>query len=115
MAVHDVRFLHETEDLGIDWVMKMDRNTAPTQDSPPFVWLDIDEYTYQHWQEPLLTPRDKLLKLLQFAVEGQPKVIIVDIDLSYPINRASDKRNLADQALYDLIVICQIPTVHLSQ
>jgi len=81
--------------------MKMFRNTPPSQDSPPFVLLDIDEKTYQHWQEPLLTPRDKLLDLLKFAIEGQPKIIVVDIDLSYPIERFSDKLNTADQALYD--------------
>jgi CHASE2 domain-containing sensor protein len=101
VTVQDNRFLHEAEDIGIDWVIKMFRNTPPTQDSPPFVLLDIDEKTYQHWQEPLLTPRDKLLDLLKFAVGGQPKVIVVDIDLSYPIERSSHKLNLADHALSD--------------
>jgi len=101
VKVQDNRFLHETEDIGIDWVIKMFRNTQPTQDSSPFVLLDIDEKTYQHWQEPLLTPRDKLLDLLTFAVGGQPKVIVVDIDLSYPTERSSHKLNFADQALFD--------------
>ena len=103
VMVQDTRFFHETEDIGIDWVMKMFRNTPPTQDTPPFVLLDIDEKTYQHWQEPLLTPRDKLLELLKFAVGGQTKIIVVDIDLSYPIERSSDKLNFADQALYDFL------------
>ncbi len=100
--VPDSRFMHETEDLGIDWVMKMHRDTAPVKEAPPFVLLDIDENTYQKWQEPFLTPRDKLLKLLKFAVEGQPQIIIVDIDLSYPSNHPS-KKSLPehDQNLYE--------------
>jgi len=101
-VIPDSRFMHETEDLGIDWVMKMRRDTVQVKEAPLFVLLDIDEYTYQKWQEPFLTPRDKLLKLLKFAVEGQPQMIIVDIDLSYSSNHPS-KESLPklDQDLYD--------------
>jgi CHASE2 domain-containing sensor protein len=101
-VVVDSRFIHETEDLGIDWVMKIRRDTAPVKEAPSFVLLDIDEDTYQKWQEPFLTPRDKLLKLLEFSVEGQPKIIIVDIDLSYPSNHPSEESlPKHDQDLYD--------------
>ncbi len=100
----DSRFMHEAEDLGIDWVMKMHSDTPPVKEAPPFVLLDIDEATYQKWQEPFLTPRDKLLKLLKFVVKGQPQLIIVDIDLSYPSNHPS-KESLPkpDQDLYDFL------------
>ncbi|RKZ90816.1 MAG: hypothetical protein DRR19_09025 [Candidatus Parabeggiatoa sp. nov. 1] len=101
-VVPESRFMHEAEDLGIDWVMKMRRDTAPVKEAPPFVLLDIDEETYQTWQEPFLTPRDKLLKLLEFAVDGQPQMIIVDIDLSYPSNHPNKESLLKhDQYLYD--------------
>jgi len=104
LVVPESRFMHETEDLGVDWVMKMRRNTYPVKEAPPFVLLDIDEETYQKWQEPFLTPRDKLLKLLKFAVGGQPQIIIVDIDLSYPSNHPSEKSlPKHDQDLYDFL------------
>ena len=100
--VVDSRFMHETEDLGVDWVMKMRRDTAPVKEAPSFVFLDIAEETYQKWQEPFLTPRDKLLKLLKFTVKGQPQMIIVDIDLSYPSNHPSEESlPKPDQDLYD--------------
>jgi len=104
LVVPDSRFMHETEDLGVDWVMKMRRDTAPVKEAPPFVLLDIDEDTYQKWHEPFLTPRDKLLKLLKFAVGGQPQIIIVDIDLSYPSNHPSaESLPKHDQNLYDFL------------
>jgi CHASE2 domain-containing sensor protein len=104
LVVPDSRFMHETEDLGVDWVMKMRRDTTPVKEAPPFVLLDIDEDTYQKWQEPFLTPRDKLLKLLEFTVGGQPQIIIVDIDLSYPSNHPSEESlPKHDQNLYDFL------------
>lgn len=52
----------------------------------PFVFIDIDNRTYEEWNQPLFTPRDKLAKLIEEAAKGDPTVIVVDIDLS----RASD-------------------------
>jgi len=100
---HHGRFMHEMQDLGVDWVIKMQRGSTPTKESPRFVLLDIDEYTYQNWHEPVLVPRDKLLTLIKFAVSGQPKVVIVDVDLSYPVNRSSEKLTAEDKALFDYL------------
>jgi hypothetical protein len=44
--------------------------------------LDIDDDTYQAWGEPLFTPRDRLKNLLEAAVKAQPRLIVVDIDVS---------------------------------
>jgi hypothetical protein len=73
------QWVSEIEDLSVDWMIKLYRGHLVTENTPPFVILDINDETYQAWGEPFFTPRDKLLSLLQFAVKGQPKVIIIDI------------------------------------
>ncbi len=73
------QWISELEDLSVDWMMTLYRGDLVKENTPPFVILDIDEETYQAWGEPFITPRDKLLKLLHFAVQSQAKLIIVDI------------------------------------
>lgn len=80
--LHGVRWLHEIEDIGIDWVMRMQWGTQPTRLSLAFALLDIDEATYRAWGEPFHTPRDRLVDLIDYAVQGGAKLIVVDIDLS---------------------------------
>lgn len=75
-------WLGEVEDTAIDWVMQMQWGSAPTRDARPFVMLDIDEATYRAWGEPFHIPRDRLLKLIDYAVRGKAALIVVDVDLS---------------------------------
>ena len=49
----------------------------------PFAYIDIDDETSVRWDEPLLTPRDKLARLLQLAIEAGAIAVIVDLDLSW--------------------------------
>lgn len=51
-----------------------------------FTFIDIDQATYHAWGEPAVTPRAKLLDLLQAltAIDGPgPRMIVVDIDTAY--------------------------------
>ncbi|MEK8017458.1 MAG: CHASE2 domain-containing protein [Candidatus Parabeggiatoa sp.] len=93
MLLHNSRWMIEFEDMNVDWLMSFYRGSAPNPDKPtyPFVWINIDEQTYHDWHYPLLTPRDKLQQLLHFAISGQAAVIMVDIDLSHPRDRAKQK------------------------
>jgi len=104
MSLHNSRWITEFEDNNVDWLMNLYRGSAPQPDKPsyPFVWIDIDEETYQAWGEPLLTPRDKLRQLLHFAVLGKAAVIVVDIDLSYPRVVAKQKSTTLSKADLDL-------------
>jgi hypothetical protein len=88
--------IKKAEDAGIDWMMKMYRGVKPVNESIAYTLLDIDEETYQVWGEPLITPRDKLLKLIYYASKGRPKIIIIDVDLSRRIGEYDDD-------LYDFI------------
>jgi CHASE2 domain-containing sensor protein len=57
---------------------------ASTDVAGDILWLDVDETTYLHWHAPALTPRDKLCRLIDFAVRGKARVVVVDVDLSEP-------------------------------
>jgi hypothetical protein len=47
--------------------------------SAPILFVDIDHETYKEWGEPLITPRDKLARVLQILHQGEAKVIVLDI------------------------------------
>lgn len=98
--VHDhLAWLREIEDMAIDGIMNLQRATTIDKPTPPFVVLDIDEPTYRAWEEPFHVPRDRLLKLIDYAVQGGAALVIVDVDLS---QRGHDP--LADRALQDYLV-----------
>lgn len=94
------------EDAYIDWVMKMYRGTElkekqEQQKAHAFVWLDIDKYTYKEWNKPPYTPRDKLLELIQFSVEHEAKIVIVDINLTHTTGPGGKELSNEDKALRD--------------
>ena len=45
----------------------------------PLLFVDIDHETYKQWGEPLITPRDRLARILQILHDGEAKVIVLDI------------------------------------
>jgi len=89
------------EDLSLDWMIQMHSGTPPAR-SPaiPFTVVDIDEETYRKWGEPLLIPRDKLLRLVQFAIAGRAALVVVDVDLSRPAGVGGAQESV-DVALVD--------------
>lgn len=82
-----------------DWVIKMDIGThhtlSATSDKPEylFAFVDINEWTYCEWGEPLFTPREKLASLIETVVAAQPSLVIVDIELDRP-NRDAPTHDL---------------------
>jgi CHASE2 domain-containing sensor protein len=106
----DKPFIAGIEDEGIDKLMQIRQKIIPSlanKEIPPFVFLDIDDNTHQKWGMPMLTPRDRLLNLIQTAVQAEARLIIVDINLScaIPMNGLMEctqlQRHQDDQALYD--------------
>lgn len=82
---HYQPFLLNMEDQGMDWVMKVRQKQIPSPGEkkiPAFIALDIDDKTQEKWGEPLFTPRNRLKDLIEVAVKGEARLIIVDIDLS---------------------------------
>jgi hypothetical protein len=92
----------------MDFVMQVFRGgTSQTvRPIPRLVFLEIDEATYQNWGEPLLA-RDRLLQLIKVTVEGNARVILVDILFSHttPVDDKENRQVLHshDQALYDYL------------
>jgi CHASE2 domain-containing sensor protein len=81
-SMHGFSWLHEIEDSGIDWLMKIQWSTQPAKPALPFALIDIDEETYRSWGEPFHIPRDRLVKLVKHAVDGGASAIVIDVDLS---------------------------------
>jgi CHASE2 domain-containing sensor protein len=84
MLFHDTEGLRRIEDAGLDWMIRMYRGVprAATTDLRPILFLSIDERSYRRWGEPLNVPRDKLLSLIKYGVEGGAALVIVDVELT---------------------------------
>ena len=81
---HDLPLIHKAETAGIDLLIKWNIGIIQKpEESVPVVFLDIDEETYRKWGEPVVSPRDKLAKLVKFARSGNPSIIVIDIDTSH--------------------------------
>jgi CHASE2 domain-containing sensor protein len=48
------------------------------------LWIDIDDDSYLRWYAPAVTPRDRLCRLIDFAVRGGARTVVVDVDLTNP-------------------------------
>jgi CHASE2 domain-containing sensor protein len=99
------------EDIILDFAMQVLQEEIPAakpKQIPPFVFLDIDNQTHQRWNDPLVTPRNKLKELIEVAVKGEARLVIMDIDVSrnMPIEGVPVgvlEQHPYDQALYDYI------------
>lgn len=103
-VMHGTSIVSRFENWAMDTMMNvtvsMPRMAIGATESEPlrFTFIDIDEDTYRDWGEPLVTPRDKLLQLIQFAAKKDEnnngaKTIVVDIELS--------KESVLDHELID--------------
>ena len=66
-------------DLFVGWESKKAVQAQNDVQKSQILFVDIDHETYKEWGEPLITPRDKLAKILQVLREGEAKVIVLDI------------------------------------
>ena len=78
---HDTKWLRDAEEAGIDWMIRMNSGIVE-QSKVNYALLDIDERTYRYWGEPFYTPREDLLKIIQYAVSAHPRLVFVDIEVA---------------------------------
>jgi hypothetical protein len=71
--------VRKASDSLLRWQVAQFANSDIGQD---IVWIDIDDQTYLAWHAPSITPRDKLCRLIDFAVRGEARVVVVDINLA---------------------------------
>ncbi|MDI3326586.1 CHASE2 domain-containing protein [Pontibacterium granulatum] len=81
----DLKFISSQVAQGFDLMLRLQSN-SDLEDVPPFVFLDIDSDSHLAWGEPVVTPRDKLAQLLEYALSSQAKAVILDIDLNLPVD-----------------------------
>ena len=91
--MHGSRVVNALEDTSLDWMIAMFGATR-TSSAVSFVWIDIDERTFQEWKEPLYTPRQQLRTLIQFAADSAARVVVVDVDLATPSGDAAGDESL---------------------
>lgn len=92
-----------TQDDGIDFIMQFYQDIIPEMEKkkiPAFIFLDVDDVSRQQWDDPLVTPREKIKNLIATAVQGQASLVVVDYDLNRPIPVAAGAPlHFGDQAL----------------
>ncbi len=116
-------WIREQEDVVMDWMISMYRGSdlpekqiLAGKEPYEFVWLNIDEKTHSpgweesglnlkkpesKWSNSLFTPRDRLLELIQFSVEHQAKIVIVDINLTHKTGVGGNTLSDGDRKLYN--------------
>lgn len=89
----DAPFVKAQQNRGLDWLSRLVTNTslAPRPDQPLFM-VNVDTATYTKWQEPWLTPADKIAGLVERLLQAAPAQLLVDFDFS----RRSDLQPLVD-------------------
>ena len=94
------------EDWAVDIMIRLNSSLARMtgdrhgREDLQFTFLDMDEHSFRDksWNEPFHVPRDKLLKLMQFAAKGKASIIVVDVNLSKQGTNPD-----ADKALVDFV------------
>lgn len=86
LVFQDAGPVRDSREKSIDWLVRMHRGIAATDDAAtrPFVLYDIDETSHEKWGEPFHVPRDKLARLMETALAAGPAVLFVDVELARP-------------------------------
>lgn len=87
------------EEMGVqDKAYLIRADTEASKVAPPFLMLDLTQRDLYQLDYPTVVPRNLLANLLRLAAAGHPKMIVVDVDLSWagkPEEEAELKRTLA--------------------
>jgi CHASE2 domain-containing sensor protein len=87
LLLHPTRLSQWAESAALDWMIRwQSHNIKFRPQDPAFVFIDIDDETVEYWGPVPYTPRDELLKLVKFAVDREPAVVLVDVNLTLPYN-----------------------------
>lgn len=85
-------FLTSTEDLAFDAVLAFQLKAETIEGEQGILWVDLDEAAHQKWGEPIHSPRDRLIKIMQTTQSLGPTAILLDIVLDQNgTNRAADR------------------------
>ena len=77
-------------DAATDFIMRLQADATVAKAGPPIEFLDIDNAEYAHIGRPLIFPRDKLAVMLERVAQAHPRLVVVDIDVSWPDTAANE-------------------------
>ncbi len=86
-GLSDLPIIQRAEDAGIDRTIAFfgarggDRTREPWL---AFTVIDVDEAAWRIWGRPQVTPRAKLLRLLEYATTARAAAVVLDIDITRP-------------------------------
>lgn len=104
---NDYPWFMDTEDAGIDLVMQIRQNIIQDRKSkeiPAFIFVDVDNVSRHQWNEPLITPRERIKNMIATAVQGGAKLVVVNYDFSRAVPvEAGAPLHSGDQALKDYL------------
>lgn len=90
--VKDYSFYSE-EDIGVrGQAQQIFADMRATGTSPPFALIDLSQRDFHDWNYPQTAPRAVLADILTRVVAGRPKLVILDVDLSWRGNAADETR-----------------------
>lgn len=69
-------------DARYDALMRYHVGVSQERPTYPFAFIAIDEESFASWNEPLITPRDKLADIIAFALHSKAKLIFLDVELT---------------------------------
>lgn len=109
-TVENLVFFKEMKDFALDTLMYYHSDFEPTlangEKMRRMALITIDEKSYRDWEFPVITPRDKLKKLIEKAVQERANVIVVDLELSWTSDgyvQVPHSLSAADQSLADYL------------
>ncbi len=102
-AVQQNSLVVHLRDAVINWQMA---RLAAARPPSPLILIDIDRQAAQAWHAQEITPRDKLARLIAYAVTNRPKAIVVDIDLRERSPGAGDSQLVRFVGSYNRGVGC---------
>jgi CHASE2 domain-containing sensor protein len=84
-AIHLARdhgYLQANAEAAMDAMMQHHVGTASANRTPPaFAFIDADDETYADWGDPTEFPKEKLVPLIDYALKGGARGIVVDVDV----------------------------------
>ncbi len=97
-VIKDYSFLGDEEAGLQDRVYLTRADTAASTQVPPFVVVDFSQADQRLMGYPPVVPRDRIAKLLALIAQGQPALVILDIDIGWtaaPADEAALKQVIA--------------------
>src|SRR5476651_422761 len=83
-ALRESTIVGGASDAAVDLVMRSQDDPSRTKPDPPITLLYLDDETFDQLHRPLIFPRDRLALVLKRVAEAGPRLIVVDVDVSWP-------------------------------